>query len=77
MPPPLLGQDLLCKLNAQVTFSENSVQLHIPPKIAWKAQICLLTDKISEEPEESILDMVLDTVIPLAWASKKPGKAKM
>ena len=27
---PLLGWDLLCKLNAQITFSENPVQLRIP-----------------------------------------------
>lgn len=33
-PLPLLGRDLLCKLNAQLTFSENSVQLHIPPENA-------------------------------------------
>jgi len=75
-PLPLLGQDLLCKLSAQVTFSENFVQFHIPPKIAWKAQIYLLTDLLSEEAEESIPNTVLDMVIPLVWASKKPGKAK-
>jgi len=52
------------------------VQLHIPPETGLKAQICLLTDKISEEPEESIPNTVSDVVVPLVWASKKPGKAK-
>lgn len=74
-PLPLLRQDLLGKLNAQVT-SENSVQLHIPQEMAWKAQICLLEDKTLEEPEDNIPDMVLNMVIPLVWALKKPGKAK-
>ena len=75
-PLPLLGWDLLCKLNAQVTFSKNAVQLHIPPETAWRAQICLLTDETSEEIEENIPDAVLNAVIPLVWASKNPGKAK-
>jgi len=52
------------------------VQLHIPPKTAWKAQSYLLTDKISEESEENIPNIVLDVVLPLVWASKKPGKTK-
>ena len=75
-PLPLLGRDILCKLNAQVTFSRNAVQLHIPPETAWRAQICLLTDETSEEIEENIPDAVLNAVIPLVWASKNPGKAK-
>jgi len=76
-PLPLLGHDLLCKLNAQLTFSANSVQLHLPPETAWEAQIFLLTEKISEELQESILNMVSDSVILLVWASKKPVKAKV
>lgn len=75
-PLPLLGQVLLCELNAQVTFSENSVQLHIPHETAWKSQIFLLADKTSEKPENNIPDMVLNVVIPLVYTSKKPGKAK-
>jgi len=62
-------------LNAQITFSENSIQLHIPLDTAGKAAICLLTEKIPEEPEESILNMVLDAVIPLVSASQKPSEA--
>nr|XP_009676976.1 PREDICTED: uncharacterized protein LOC104146587 [Struthio camelus australis] len=49
--------------------------LHIPPEAAWKAQICLLTDRTSRE-SENIPRTVLDAVIPLVWASKKPGRAK-
>ncbi|KAK4810906.1 hypothetical protein QYF61_013314 [Mycteria americana] len=74
-PLPLLGWDLLCKLNAQLTFSEDSVQLHIPPETAWKAQICLLTEKDPNE-EMNIPEEVLNAVIPLVWASKIPGQAK-
>lgn len=73
---PLLGRNLLCKLNAQITFSENSVQLHIPQETAWRAQLCLLMNEISEEPGDNVLDMVLDAIIPLVWDSKMPGKVK-
>ncbi|KAK4806158.1 hypothetical protein QYF61_001081 [Mycteria americana] len=51
------------------------VILHIPPENAWKAQMCLLTqgekDENADIPEE-----VLNAVIPLVWASGKPGRAK-
>ncbi|KAK4805205.1 hypothetical protein QYF61_002442 [Mycteria americana] len=74
-PLPLSGQDLLCKLNAQITSSENLVQLHIPPENAWKAQMGLLTqgerDENADVPEEG-----LNAAIPLVWASGKPGRAK-
>ncbi|XP_062457365.1 LOW QUALITY PROTEIN: uncharacterized protein LOC134154699, partial [Rhea pennata] len=75
-PLPLLGRDLLCKLNAQVTFSESSVQLHSPPESAWRAQICLLMGSAPDDNSASIPSSVLDAVIPLVWASTKPGKAK-
>jgi len=41
-PLSLLGQGLLCKLNAYIAISEDSIQLHIPPENAWEAQVCLL-----------------------------------
>ncbi|KAK4810862.1 LOW QUALITY PROTEIN: hypothetical protein QYF61_008834 [Mycteria americana] len=50
-------------------------KLHIPPETAWKAQICLLTEKDPNE-EMNISEEVLNAVIPLAWASKIPGQAK-
>ncbi|KAK4810760.1 hypothetical protein QYF61_007734 [Mycteria americana] len=53
----------------------DSVQLHIPPETAWKAQICLLTEKDPNE-EMNIPEEVLNAVIPLVWASKIPGRAK-
>ena len=72
---PLLGQDLPCQVNAQLTFSEDFGQLHIPPENAWRAQICLLTEKNATE-EGDIPDEVLGTVIPIAWSSGTPGRAK-
>lgn len=53
-----------------------SVQLYLSPEMAWKAKICLLTNKTSEELEDNIPYVVLDVVIPLVWASKELGKAK-
>ncbi|GAB0208845.1 hypothetical protein GRJ2_003350200 [Grus japonensis] len=50
-------------------------QLHIPPENAWRAQICLLTEKNPTE-EGGIPDEVLDAVIPIAWSSGTPGRAK-
>ncbi|KAK4806144.1 hypothetical protein QYF61_001067 [Mycteria americana] len=50
-------------------------KLHIPPETAWKAQICLLTEKDPNE-EMNILEEVVNVVTPLVWASKKPGRAK-
>lgn len=64
---PLLEWDLPCKVNAQLTFSDDSVQLHIPPENAWKVQICLLTKQ--KPVEEEILNEVVDAVIALVWAS--------
>lgn len=75
-PLPSLGRDSFRQTNARVTFSENSVQLHIPCETAWEAPIRLLTDETLEEPENNIPATVLNVVIPLAWAAKKPGKAK-
>ena len=39
-PIPLLRRDLLCKFRAQITFSDKSIQLHLPKETAWKAQFC-------------------------------------
>lgn len=76
-PLPLLGRDLLCKLNAQITFSRDSVQLHIPKDTAWKAPICLVTGlQVLEASENRIRDKVMNVVIPLVWVTEKPGKSK-
>ncbi|GAB0208565.1 protein NYNRIN-like [Grus japonensis] len=50
-------------------------ELHIPPENAWRAQICLLTEKNPTE-EGDIPDEVLDAVIPIAWSSGTTGQAK-
>lgn len=42
-----------------------------------EAQICLLVNKSSDEtPKDYIPDSVMDAMIPLVWASKRPGIAK-
>lgn len=68
---PLLGHNLLCKLKAQLKFSDKSIQLHVLEETARKAQLCLLTEKKQEGT--GISEEILDAVIPLVWASKKPG----
>ena len=59
-PIPLLGQELLFKCNVQITFYKNKSQLHIPCQMAWKTQMCLLTEKTLRAPEEDILDVVMN-----------------
>ncbi|KAK4809495.1 hypothetical protein QYF61_015052 [Mycteria americana] len=75
MPPTIAWVAFTCKLNAQLTFSEDSIQLHIPPETAWKAQICLFIEKDPNE-KMNISEDILNAVIPLVWASEIPGRAK-
>ncbi|KAK4815568.1 hypothetical protein QYF61_004085 [Mycteria americana] len=55
--------------------SANLLKLHSPPETAWKAQICLLTEKDPNE-EMNIPEEVLNAVTPLLWASKIPIRVK-
>ena len=74
-PLPLLGRELRCKLNAQLTFSEDSAQFHIPPENARRAQLCWLPGK-NPAKEETIPDKLLNAVIAIVWPSGTPGRAK-
>jgi len=62
---------LLNKLQAQVTFTKNSIQLHIPKNNAWKAQAGLLQKQ--EEQDLNIPEEMLHAVIPSTGIS---GRAK-
>lgn len=72
MPPPVSGKRLVVK---KLNFLAASVQLHIPPETAWKAQTGLLAER-SQSEKWDIPEEVRDAVIPLVWASKMPGRAK-
>ncbi|XP_059580319.1 uncharacterized protein LOC132249363 [Alligator mississippiensis] len=71
---PLFGRDLLCKLQAQLTFSEGNITMKIPTEEAWKSQVCLL---LQEGEEGRIPPEVEDAVVPWVWAGEKPGRAKL
>ena len=51
-PIPLLGRDLLCKLNARITFSPKKKQLHLqmPPENALRLQALLERTEEGEHP---------------------------
>lgn len=54
-PIPLLGQDLLCKLNASPIFSpkEKELYLQVPPEHALCLQFSLITEEQkNEDPSE-------------------------
>jgi len=69
-PLPLLGRDLLSKLEAQITFKNEEIELLIPESKAVEAKVFMLQDSFKEEqiPEE-----VENAVIPLVWANEVPG----
>lgn len=74
-PVPLMGRDLLSKLDAQITFKDGEVQLKIPESKAAEARIFMLQN--TQRPEEEIPAEVEDAVIPLVWASGVPGRSKL
>lgn len=65
-PLPLLGRDLLSKLEAQINVKNGEIQLCIPESKAVEVRIFMLQEegKISE-----ILREVEDAITPLVWAS--------
>ena len=67
---PLLGRDILSKLNAQITFEKGKIQIHIPENKVLDAQVFML-QKETESPE--IPEEVENAVTPLVWASGAPG----
>lgn len=72
---PLMGRDLLDKLNAQIIFKNGEVQLLIPEAKAVEARIFMLQS--TQKPEEEIPAEVEDAVIPAVWASGIPGRSKL
>jgi len=73
-PLPLLGRDLLSKLEAQITFKNGEIELLIPESKAVEARVFMLQDSFKEEriPEE-----VENAVIPLVWANEGAGWSKL
>ncbi|RMC21012.1 hypothetical protein DUI87_01868 [Hirundo rustica rustica] len=71
-PKPLLGRDLLEKLEAEIKFEkEKSVQAVIPePKFVQPAAL-FIQEKLDEIPAE-----VGNVVNPIVWASDIPGRSK-
>ena len=73
-PLPLLGRDLLSKLEAQITFKNGETELLIPESKAVEARVFTLQDSSKEEhiPEEAE-----NAVIPLVWVNEVPGWSKL
>ncbi|KAK4828090.1 hypothetical protein QYF61_023150 [Mycteria americana] len=74
-PIPLIGRDLLSKLDAQITFKNGEVQLLIPESKAVEVRIFVLQN--IPKPKEEIPAEVEDAVTPLVWASGIPGWSKL
>jgi len=71
---PLLGLDLLSKVEAQITFKNGETELLIPKPKAIEGRVFILQDSFKEEqiPEE-----VEEAVMPLVWANEVPGWPKL
>ncbi|XP_065525208.1 uncharacterized protein LOC136009050 [Lathamus discolor] len=69
-PVPLLGRDLLSKLDATIVFENGELIMQIPE--SKTGQILVLKDKpIPQIPKE-----VEQAVIPTVWETEIPGKSK-
>lgn len=72
-PMSLLGWDLLCKLNAQVTFSPGHLDVWVPPEHIFKP-----TDGCHRKPREGdgTSSPLRSMKRPKVWGGDTPGKAK-
>uniref|UniRef100_A0A8C5TGM6 ribonuclease H n=1 Tax=Malurus cyaneus samueli TaxID=2593467 RepID=A0A8C5TGM6_9PASS len=71
-PKPLLGRDLLEKLEVEIKFSkEEGVKVIIPESKFVEAATILIQECCGEIPKE-----VEDAVIPIVWANGFPGRFK-
>ena len=73
-PKPLIGRDLLEKLEAEIKFKEREVEVLIPESKYIQASVFLLQeDKLvtGEIPTE-----VEEAVVPFVWAGEAPGRSK-
>lgn len=73
-PMPLLGRDILSRLDAKIIFKNGQIQVCIPKSKAPEAQVFMLlqqADTTEEIPEE-----VNKAVNPSVWATDIPGRSK-
>ena len=73
-PVPLLGWDIVRKLNARVTFTPGQVDIKIPLEQACALQVVLLQQ--TEEPPIEIPEEILQDIRLDIWADGRPGQAK-
>ncbi|XP_009324031.1 PREDICTED: protein NYNRIN-like [Pygoscelis adeliae] len=73
-PKPLIGRDLLEKLEAEIKFKNGEVEVSIPESKFVQASILLLQE--IEQVKRKIPAEVEDAVIPVVWAGEIPGKSK-
>lgn len=73
---PLIGRDLLEKLEAEIKFQNGEAEVLIPESKYVQGSVLLLQDSISSESRNDALSELEDTVIPMVWAGKVPGKSK-
>jgi len=71
---PLLGRDLLSKLEAKITFKNGEIELLIPESNAIEARVFMLQYSFKEE---QIPEKVENAVIPLVWTNEVPGRSKL
>ncbi|XP_061205549.1 uncharacterized protein LOC133210300 [Neopsephotus bourkii] len=69
-PIPLLGRDLLAKLDAKIIFENGELTMQVPESKA--GQILVLKNK----PTARIPEEVEQAVIPTVWETGVPGKSK-
>lgn len=74
-PIPLSGQDLLCKLNAQVTFAPE--KQHVRIQVSPKHVLCLQALVIQPEKrtQEPFLLEVSNRVSSTVWEDREPELA--
>jgi len=73
-PKPLLGCDLLEKLEAEIRFKDGDINVLIPESKLVQAIVFLLQE--DKTLGISIPTDMENAVLPLVWAGEVPGKAK-
>ena len=74
-PISLLGRDLLCKLQAQISFDQTKIEIHLPAETAWRFQTVLI-DGSGDKESTTLPSAVRDQVYPLVWSDGIPGRAR-
>ncbi|KAM9590855.1 uncharacterized protein ACIBXB_005903 [Morphnus guianensis] len=73
-PKPLIGRDLLEKLEAEIKFKEREVEVLIPESKYIQASVFLLQE--DRQGSEVIPKDVEEAAIPFVWAGEIPGRSK-